>query len=134
MVINRLYTGNVKTHKYITSQFQKGNTDSKLKASMEKRRKVFNFIVKANASNIMSGLLKYPEQTGKEMDGNICRLTLLRSKEDELRSQYQEKYREDGLWQIEVMGIYNREFLILESLLDSLDENVIVKDKTDLLN
>lgn len=79
----------------------------------------------------MSLRLNYPEQVDQRMDNQICRITVTDyTVKANIRSQYQTELEQDHLWQVEVLGIKDRQFLVLQSLLIDLEEDIVVLDET----
>ena len=90
-------------------------------------KKVYKYKIKEGASVIMSRILEYPiDQVDSRMDGKICRITLDYPIDKNIKKGYLDDYKEDKLWQIEIYGIIEKEFLIVQSLLEDLDEFVFV--------
>ncbi len=86
---------------------------------------IYPYKVKKEAGKIMSRILKYPEQVDSRIDNKVCRVTLIRSIDADLKGQFIEEYKADNLYQIEVQGITEKDFLVLESLLENLDEVIV---------
>jgi hypothetical protein len=100
---------------------------------MKTTNKIYPWRVKENASRKMASMLNYPETPARQMDGQICRITVTSlTLEANIRKAPLKELGPDRLWQIQVLGIDDREFLVLQSLLASSDDIVIV-DKTDKL-
>ena len=90
-------------------------------------KKVFKYKVKEGASETMFRILEYPVyQVDSRMDGKICRITLDYPIDKNIKKGYLDDYKNDKLWQIEIYGIIEKEFLIVQSLLEDLDEFVFV--------
>lgn len=90
-------------------------------------KKVFKYKVKEGSSVIMSRILEFPvNQVDSRMDGNICRITLDYPIDKNIKKEYFNDYKQDKFWQIEVYGILEKEFLIVQSLLEDLDEFVYI--------
>jgi hypothetical protein len=92
--------------------------------------KIYSWKIKKGACTFMSRILNYPEQVDYRMDGQVCRITITSyTIKDNIKKQYHMELANDHLWQIEVLGIQDREFLVLESQLISLGTDVIVVDQ-----
>lgn len=62
----------------------------------------------------MSQRLKYPIQVDQRMDGQVCRITVTDyTIKDNIQSQYHEEFKKDHLYQIEILGVTDREYLVL---------------------
>ena len=96
---------------------------------MNKMKKNYTCKVKDRASIIMSRVLNFPEQVDKRMDGKACRVTLTSyTIKDSLGKSYQDQYKNDVHLQIKVIDVSDKEFLVVQSLLENLDEVVTVDE------
>jgi hypothetical protein len=94
---------------------------------ISRMKKVFKYKVKEGAFVIMSKILEHPVyQVDSRMDGKICRITLDYPIEKNIKKEYINDYKQDKLWQIEIYGIIDKDFLVVQSLLDDLDEFVYI--------
>lgn len=92
-------------------------------------KRIYPHKVKNGAYKIMAAVLKYPEQVDPRMDGKICRITVTSyTIIDNIKKQYQQEYVNDMIWQIKLLDIYDKEFLILQSLIEPLDEVTITDE------
>lgn len=75
------------------------------------------------------------ETVDSRMDNKICRITQTSyTIEANIKSEYQKTLATDHIYQVEVLGIDDREFLILQSLLEELgDETVYIDENGKLL-
>jgi hypothetical protein len=90
-------------------------------------KKVFKYRVKKGSSIIMSQILEFPvDQVDSRMDGKICRITDDYPIGKNIKKEYINDYKLDKLWRIEIYGITDKEFLIVQSLLEELDELVYI--------
>lgn len=94
---------------------------------MKIEKKIYNFRVKDGAYSTMLKILEFPETTGSAIDNKICRPNITYDIVNTIRPEYQKIYSEDRVWQIEILDDTSREYLVLESLLEGLD-NVIIKE------
>lgn len=79
----------------------------------------------------MAQVLKFPEQVDSRMDGKICRITVTSyTIKDNIKPSYQEKYKDEHLYQIEILDIPEKEFLVFACLLENLDEVVVVDNNS----
>lgn len=92
-------------------------------------KKIYTHKTKPEASKLMSQVLKFPEQVDSRMDEKICRITVTSyTIKDNIKPSFQEKYKGEHLYQIKVIDIPEKEFLVFESLLKNLDEVVITNE------
>lgn len=93
-------------------------------------KRIYSYKVKKGASSAMSQILNYPEQVDSRMDEQVCRITVTSyTINKNIKPQYQEQYKDHRLYQIKVKGIEDKEFLVMESLLEWLEEIVIENDE-----
>ncbi|WP_462265876.1 hypothetical protein [Mucilaginibacter sp.] len=98
---------------------------------MKNGNTIYPWRIKKGAHSFMSSRLNYPEQADRRMDDHICRITVTDyTIKSNIRSQYHKELEGDHLWQVEVLGIKDREFLVLQSQLIDLKEDIVVFDKT----
>ena len=89
---------------------------------------IYPWRVKIGSYEIMSKVLKsyFFETVDSKMDGKICRITVTSYKiEANIKPEYQRELSKDHIYQIKVLGIDDREFLILQSLLEDLDDETV---------
>ncbi|HWJ29380.1 MAG TPA: hypothetical protein VNS32_22765 [Flavisolibacter sp.] len=86
---------------------------------------LYSYKVKEGASSVMSNILNYAGQVDSRMDRCICRVTATYPVNKNIKPQYLEQYKNDRLYQIKVKGIDDKEFLVMESLLEWLSEVVV---------
>jgi len=88
---------------------------------------VYTHKTKPKASKVMSQVLKFAGQVDSRMDKKICRITITSyTIKDNIKSAFQEQYKTEHLYQIEIIDIPEKEFLVFESLLENLQEVVVV--------
>ena len=76
----------------------------------------------------MKKLLRFPEVTGPEIDGQICRVTVNDySTELSLKKEYQDQYKNDLVFKVRLLENNEREFVVMASMLELLPEAVIVE-------
>jgi hypothetical protein len=64
------------------------------------------------------------------MDGQLCRITVTDyTIERNIKRHYHKELEKDRVWQVEIYGIDDREFLVLNSLLTSLGDDMLVVDE-----
>jgi hypothetical protein len=98
---------------------------------MKKRNTIYPWRIKKGAHIFMSLRLNYPEQVDRRMDEEICRITVTDyTIKANIKSQYHQELERDHLCQVEVLGIKDREFLVLQSQLIDLKEDIVVFDET----
>jgi hypothetical protein len=96
---------------------------------MKTNNTIFPWRIREGACAFMSRVLSYPEQVDPRMDGQICRITVTAyTIKANIRPAYHAELEKDHLWQVAVLGIADREFLILQSQLIALDEDMVVVD------
>lgn len=94
-----------------------------------KNKKIYPYKVKSGAFKLMSNVLKFPEQVDNRMDGKACRITVTSyTIKDNLKSAYHEQYKNERLYQIKVIDIADKEFLVLESFLNPLPEVIVTSE------
>ena len=92
-------------------------------------KKIYSYKVKEGSCIRMSKVLKYPEQVDYRMDGKICRITVTTyTIKDNTKIKFHNELVNDHLYQIKIADIDEREFMILESLLEQLDEIVLIDE------
>lgn len=97
---------------------------------MKNKNTIYPWRIQNGAYNFMSLRLKYPEQVDWRMDDQVCRITITSyTIKDNIRAQYHQELERDHLWQVEVLGIKDREFLVLQSRLTDLKEDIVVLDE-----
>jgi|GEM_PF-2918580 len=97
---------------------------------MQHKNIIYPWQVCEGAYLFMSQRLKYPIQVDQRMDGQVCRITVTDyTIKDNIQSQYYDELKKDHLYQIEVLGITDREFLVLHSQLIDLKEDIVVFDE-----
>ena len=94
-------------------------------------KKIYTYKTKPEASKLMSQVLKFPEQVDSRMDEKICRITVTTyTIKDNIKLSYQEKYKNEHLYQIETFDISEKGFLVFACLLENLDEVVVVDNNS----
>jgi hypothetical protein len=92
--------------------------------------KIYPWKIKEGACQYMAGILSYPEQVDYRMDGQICRITVTTyTIAGNIKPHYHKDLSQDHLWQVQVLGIEDREFLVVQSQLISLGGDVVVVDR-----
>jgi len=75
----------------------------------------------------MSQVLKFAGQVDSRMDEKICRITVTSyTITDNIKPAFHEQYKNENLYQIHIIDIPEKEFLVFESLLENLEEIVVV--------
>lgn len=93
-------------------------------------KKVYTHKTKRNASKLMSQVLKFAGQVDSRMDEKICRITVTSyTIKDNINPAFQEQYKNKHLCQIQIIDIPEKEFLVFQSLLENLNEVVVVDQK-----
>lgn len=94
-----------------------------------KLKKIYSFKVKDGAFTKMSKVLNYPEQVDYRMDNTVCRITVTTyTITDNVKKEFQNELLNDRIYQIKIAGINEREFMILESLLESIDGMALIEE------
>ena len=94
---------------------------------MNNKNKIYPWRIRAGAYDFMRWRLQYPEQVDWRMDDQICRITVTDYTIDQsIRSVYHKELQKDHIWQVEVLGIEDREFLVLQSQLIDLKDDLVV--------
>ncbi len=71
--------------------------------------------------------LGFPEQVDSRMDQNICKITVTSyTTKDNIKPAFKEQYKNEHLYQIQILDIPEKEFMVFESLLENLDEIVVI--------
>jgi len=92
-------------------------------------KKIYTHKTKPDASELMSQVLKFAGQVDSRMDEKICRITVTSYPiKDNIKPAFQEKYKNEHLYQIQIIDIPEKEFLVFQSLLENLKE-VVVDDQ-----
>ena len=77
----------------------------------------------------MVKILKFPAVTGAEIDDQVCRVTITDyAPELSLNKEYVGAYKNDRVFQVRLLGNNEREFIVMASMLETLDEPVIIKN------
>jgi hypothetical protein len=91
-------------------------------------KKIYSYKVKKNASKLMSNVLKCP-QLDSRMDEKVCRITFTRyTIKDNIKPNYHDQCKNDKLYQIKVIDIGHKEFLVFQSLLVNLEEVIVTNE------
>ncbi|MBW8685792.1 hypothetical protein [Chitinophaga rhizophila] len=94
---------------------------------MNTSKKIYSQKVKPGAYEYMIKVLKYPEQVDPRMDGKVCRITVTDYKlEPSIQAKDIPAHINDRLFQVEVHGIDDREYLILASQLEYAGQDLVV--------
>lgn len=92
-------------------------------------KKIYTYKTKPGAAKVMAQVLKFPEQVDNRMDEKVCRITETSyTINANIKQTFQEQCKNEHLYQIKVIDISEKEFLIFESLLDSLNEVIVVQE------
>ena len=92
-------------------------------------KKIYTHKTKPDASELMSQVLKFAGQVDGRMDEKICRITVTSyTIKDNIKPVFQGQYKNEHLYQIRIIDIPEKEFLVFESLLENLKE-VFVDDQ-----
>ena len=76
----------------------------------------------------MQEVLRFPETTGPEIDGQVCRVTITDYDVSLcLNKEFVEKYKNDHVFQVRLLYRADRDFIVMASLLESLEEPVILE-------
>jgi hypothetical protein len=103
---------------------------NKQQIRMNTKNKIYPYRVNNGAYEQMLRILKYPLQVDRRMDGQLCRITVTDyTIEANIKKEYQRELIKDRIWQVEVHGIQDKDFLVLNSLLTSLGGDVLVVDE-----
>ena len=90
-------------------------------------KKIYTHQTKPDASMLMSQVLKFTGQVDSRMDEKICRITVTSyTIKDNIKPAFQEQYKNEHLYQIQIIDIPEKEFLVFESLLEYLGKVVVV--------
>ena len=91
-------------------------------------KKIYPFRIKPDSYEEMRKLLRFPEVTGPEIDGQICRVTVTNYSPDlSLKKEYVNQYKNDLVFKVRLLENNDREFIVMASMLESLPEPVIVE-------
>ena len=97
---------------------------------MNNKNKIYPWRIKKGAYAYMSSCLQYPQQVDSRMNDQICRITVTDyTIERNIRRAYHKELEKDHVWQVEVLGITDREFLVLQSQLINLQGDLVVIDE-----
>ena len=92
------------------------------------KKQVFTWRVKEGSYKIMQEILRFPQSTGPEIDGQVCRVILTDyDVAQSLKKQHADKYKTDHVFQVKLLHNNDREFIVMGSLLESLEQPVIVE-------
>lgn len=84
---------------------------------------IFRYKVKDNAFEIMSTILRNPEITGPEINGQVCKITTTHDVLLAIHSHYWAEYKDDELVQVRLQNNNSREFVVMKSLLEEFDDD-----------
>jgi hypothetical protein len=89
---------------------------------------IFPKKVKPSAYAFMIEVLRFPDQVDYRMDNKICRITETEYGMNPLniKPQYITQLTRDRLCRIQVHGIDDREFMVLQSLLEDAGEEMLI--------
>jgi len=91
-------------------------------------RQIFTYRIKNGANKVMGSILRFGGQFDSRIEGKACRITVTSyTITDNIKKQYWEEYKNDLLYQVKVIDIEEQEFLVLQSLLEPLDEVIVVE-------
>ena len=94
-------------------------------------KSIFSFRVKEGSFKEMVKILRFPETTGQEVDRQVCRVTVTAyDVNSSLKKQFIEQYKNDHVYQIKLFNNNEREFIIMASMLDSLEDPIVKEDFT----
>ena len=94
-------------------------------------KKIYSYKTKPYASKLMSQVLRFPEQVDSRMDQKICRITVTSyTIKDNIKPTYQEQYKNELLYQIQILDVPEKEFLVFSYLLENLEEVFVVYPDT----
>jgi hypothetical protein len=83
---------------------------------------IFQYRIREHAYETMVRILRNPEVTGPEINGQICRVTTTHDVLLSIKSFYWPEFRDDELVQVRLQDNNSREFVVMKSFLDELDE------------
>ena len=87
-----------------------------------KTKITFCYKIDHDAFRIMSKILRNPEVTGEEINGAICRITSSHDVLLSIQSNYWSQYKDDELVSVRLQKNNTREFVVLKSLLNKIEE------------
>ena len=91
------------------------------------KKKIYPFKVKTGCYETMVKILKFPAVTGAEIDNQVCRVTVTDyTPELSLKKEYIEEYKNDHVFQVRLLDNNDREFIVMASMLETLQEPVIL--------
>lgn len=83
----------------------------------------FRFLIQDNAFETMSRILRNPDVTGPEINGQICKITTTHDVLLAIQSHYWPQYKDDQLVQVRLQGNNSREFVVLKSLMKESEDS-----------
>lgn len=87
-----------------------------------KTKITFCYKIDHDAFRTMSKILRNPEVTGEEINGALCRITSSHDVLLSIQSNYWAQYKDDELVSVRLQKNDAREFVVLKSLLNEIDE------------
>lgn len=93
-----------------------------------KTKSIFPFKIKPGSYEKLVRVLKFPEVPGPQIDDQIFRVTVTDySLELSVKKECAEQYKSDQVFQVRLLNNNDREFIVLASMLEHLNEPVIVE-------
>lgn len=90
------------------------------------KKKIFPFKVKPGSYQEMVKILRFPEVTGREIDNEVCRVTITNHAIDlSLKKEYVGQYKNDHVFQIRLLCNNERDFIVMGSMLEHLKESIM---------
>ena len=92
------------------------------------KKKIYPFRIRPDSYEEMRKILRFPEVTGPENDGQICRVTVNNYSPDlSLKNEFVNQYKSVLVFKVRLLENSDREFIVLASMPESLSEPVIVE-------
>jgi len=80
----------------------------------------FRYRISDNAFEVMGKILRNPEVTGPEINGQLCRITNSYDVTLSIKDHYLPEYKDDELLRVRLQNDDSREFVVMRSLLEDL--------------
>ena len=74
----------------------------------------------------MIRILRFPQVTGREMNGEVCRVRFTHDLQLSLKRDFWEQYTDDAVLQVRLLHHADRDFVVMRSMLEQVPNEVAV--------
>jgi hypothetical protein len=85
----------------------------------------FSFRINDAAHEVMKQILRNPDVTGPEINGQLCRITQSHDVLLSIKSTYWTEYKHDELVSVRLLNDDSRDYVVMKSLMEAVDVSVI---------